>query len=103
VERTHDLEKANDELRQAQAQLVHQEKMGSLGRLVAGIAHELNNPINFVYGNVDFLGRYMEDLLSLVDMLDMADLSDYERERIERRKQEIEYEFLVEDSRKLIR
>ena len=42
--------------------------MSSLGRLVAGIAHELNNPINFVYGNVDFLGQYMEDLLGLVGL-----------------------------------
>ena len=44
-----------EELRRAQDQLVLNEKMSSLGRLVAGIAHELNNPINFVYGNVDFL------------------------------------------------
>jgi PAS domain S-box-containing protein len=103
VERTSELERANEELRQAQAQLVHQEKMSSLGRLVAGIAHELNNPINFVYGNVDFLGRYMEDLLSLVDMVEDAELSDELRARFEKRKQEIEYEFLVDDSRKLIR
>jgi PAS domain S-box-containing protein len=103
VERTSELERANEELRQAQAQLVHQEKMSSLGRLVAGIAHELNNPINFVYGNVDFLGRYMEDLLSLVDMVESAELSPELRARFERRKHEIEYEFLVDDSRKLIR
>ena len=46
-------------LRRAQDQLVLNEKMSSLGRLVAGIAHELNNPINFVYGNVDFLGAVL--------------------------------------------
>ena len=89
--------------RRTQTQLVHQEKMSSLGRLVAGIAHELNNPINFVYGNVDFLGRYMEDLLGLVALVDASDIEDGVRGKIERRKQEIEYEFLVEDSRKLIR
>ncbi len=104
VERTGELQAAMSELRQAQAQLVHQEKMSSLGRLVAGIAHELNNPINFVYGNVDFLGRYMEDLLALVDMVDKhASLSAELRELLETRKHEIEYDFLVEDSRKLIR
>jgi PAS domain S-box-containing protein len=95
-ERTH-------ELRQAQAQLVHQEKMSSLGRLVAGIAHELNNPINFVYGNVDFLGQYMEDLLGLVGMLDGADLPEGVRERLDQMKDQIEFDFLVDDSRKLIR
>lgn len=104
VERTGELQAAMSELRQAQAQLVHQEKMSSLGRLVAGIAHELNNPINFVYGNVDFLGRYMEDLLALVDMIDTHGALSVElRDLIDVRKREIEYEFLVEDSRKLIR
>jgi PAS domain S-box-containing protein len=104
IERTRELEHANADLRRAQAQLVHQEKMSSLGRLVAGIAHELNNPINFVYGNVDFLGRYMEDLLSLVRMVDKAgDLEEGLRARLEKKKQEIEYDFLVDDSRKLIR
>lgn len=91
------------ELRQAQAVLVHHEKMSSLGRLVAGIAHELNNPINFVYGNVDFLGQYMDDLLSLVKLIDSSALPDELREYFESRKQEIEYDFLVDDSRKLIR
>jgi PAS domain S-box-containing protein len=91
------------ELRQAQAQLVHQEKMSSLGRLVAGIAHELNNPINFVYGNVDFLGQYMEDLLGLVKVIDGAELSDDARKKVAEAKTRIEYDFLVEDWRKLLR
>jgi PAS domain S-box-containing protein len=91
------------ELRQAQATLVHQEKMSSLGRLVAGIAHELNNPINFVYGNVDFLGQYMEDLLALVELLDRETLPEDVRKNFDDAKDKIEYEFLVEDWRKLLR
>ena len=91
------------DLRQAQAQLVHQEKMSGLGRLVAGIAHEMNNPINFVYGNVDFLGQYMEDLLALVAMIDESELPPALRSEMDARKSDIEYDFLVEDSRKLIR
>lgn len=91
------------DLRQAQAQLVHQEKMSGLGRLVAGIAHEMNNPINFVYGNVDFLGQYMEDLLGLVKAIDDAELPDGLRGELEELKQRVEFDFLVEDSRKLIR
>ncbi|KAB2896931.1 MAG: PAS domain-containing protein [Kofleriaceae bacterium] len=91
------------ELRAAQAQLVHQEKMSSLGRLVAGIAHELNNPINFVYGNVDFLGQYMEDLLRLVALVDTSDLPADLREKLEVLKREVELDFLVDDWRKLLR
>lgn len=97
------VKEATNELRQAQGLLVHHEKMSSLGRLVAGIAHELNNPINFVYGNVDFLGEYMEDLLRLVRMIDDTELSDDARTKLDSMKEQIEYDFLVEDSRKLIR
>ena len=52
------LREAHDKLKRAQQQLVHAEKMASLGRLVAGVAHELNNPISFVLGNVYSLQRY---------------------------------------------
>jgi len=56
------LHAAHLELQQAQKKLVEQEKMASLGRLVAGVAHELNNPISFVYGNVHVLERYRKNL-----------------------------------------
>ncbi len=58
----HQLREAHDALKQAQQQLLHSEKMASLGRLVAGVAHELNNPISFVLGNVHVLQRYGERL-----------------------------------------
>jgi two-component system, NtrC family, sensor histidine kinase HupT/HoxJ len=56
------LRDAHDALKQAQQQLLHSEKMASLGRLVAGVAHELNNPISFVLGNVHVLRRYGDRL-----------------------------------------
>jgi len=56
------LHSAHLELQQAQRKLIEQEKMASLGRLVAGVAHELNNPISFVYGNVHVLDRYRKSL-----------------------------------------
>ncbi|MEH2002187.1 MAG: PAS domain-containing protein [Nostoc sp.] len=62
------LEAALLELQQTQAQLIQTEKMSSLGQLVAGIAHEINNPINFIYGNISHAREYTKDLLHLVEL-----------------------------------
>ncbi len=103
AERTRQLREANEELKQAQAVLVHQEKMSSLGRLAAGIAHELNNPISFVYGNIEFMERYFEDLLRLLSLYEtLAPREVLEHERVRTLKEEIEYDFLLEDARKLL-
>jgi signal transduction histidine kinase len=56
------------ELKQAQSNLIHSEKMSSLGQLVAGIAHEINNPINFIYGNITHTRQYANSLLELVNL-----------------------------------
>ena len=52
----------------AQNQLVQSEKMSSLGQLVAGVAHEINNPVNFIYGNLNHVNQYATDLLDLIEM-----------------------------------
>lgn len=65
-ERTMELQEALDSLKNAQAKLIHTEKMHSMGQLVAGIAHEVNNPINFIYGNLNYVKGYVQDLLDLV-------------------------------------
>ena len=65
-----DLSRAHAELKQTQQQLIQSEKMASLGRLVAGVAHELNNPISFVFGNVHALRRYEERLARYINTLE---------------------------------
>ncbi|CAO3361063.1 sensor histidine kinase [Azospirillum palustre] len=62
-----DLAAAHEGLKQTQQQLVHSEKMASLGRLVAGVAHELNNPISFVYGNAHAMRRYVDRMTVYLD------------------------------------
>jgi signal transduction histidine kinase len=85
----------NLELRTVQSQLVHQEKMASLGRLVAGIAHELNNPINFVHGNLPYLKAYFADLKTLIAATD--DLPEAGRQKFASLKKTLKYDFLLAD------
>ncbi|MEG3858645.1 ATP-binding protein [Microcoleus sp. herbarium12] len=81
--------------KQTQAKLIQTEKMASLGKIVAGVAHEIRNPLNCIWGNLTFLLSYFENLLQL--------MSAYEEEyseicpRINALKEEIEFDFLQED------
>lgn len=66
VKQATELEQALGALQKTQSQLVQSEKMSSLGQLVAGIAHEINNPINFIYGNIHYAQDYVRDLMNLL-------------------------------------
>ncbi len=70
--RTRDLGDALRDLRETQAQLVHREKMASLGQFAAGIAHEMNNPLTFIEGNLHFLRRYSETLTRAITSFESA-------------------------------
>ena len=63
-----ELEQALQELQQAQSHLIQSEKMSSLGQMVAGIAHEINNPVSFIYGNIQPALSYTQDLLKLLEL-----------------------------------
>jgi PAS domain S-box-containing protein len=99
-ERAQQLEQALMELRSAQTQLVQTEKMSSLGQLVAGIAHEINNPVNFIHGNITYLNQYTKQLLDLVNLYEQEypDRNSKILDRIE----EIDLDFLAEDLTKIV-
>ncbi len=65
-EKAQQLEAALQELQRTQMQLIQSEKMSSIGQMVAGVAHEINNPVNFIHGNLKHIGQYAQDLLGLV-------------------------------------
>ncbi|MCB1791745.1 MAG: PAS domain-containing protein [Gammaproteobacteria bacterium] len=93
-----DLRETHEQLRTAQAQLVQSEKMASLGQLVAGVAHELNNPISFVFGNMHALKRYEQRLAAYLGAIhDTVDAD--ERERLRR---ELKIDRLLQDIGPLI-
>jgi two-component system, NtrC family, sensor kinase len=67
-QQTQQIEQTLLELQQTQAKLIQSEKMSSLGQVVAGVAHEINNPVNFIYGNIAPAGEYANNLLELADI-----------------------------------
>nr|WP_246198756.1 PAS domain S-box protein [Sodalinema gerasimenkoae] len=98
--KSRELQQAYRELQEAQLQLVQAEKMSSLGQLVAGIAHEINNPISFIYGNLEPASNYAQDLLALIKLYQTH--SQEEIPDIQRLSDTIDLDFLVEDFPKII-
>ncbi|MEG4025102.1 CBS domain-containing protein [Microcoleus sp. S13C4] len=94
------LEQTVRKLQQTQTQLVQTEKMSSLGQMIAGIAHEINNPVNFIYGNLSHASHYIKELLQLLELYQQH----YPEPVSEIRKAaaDIEVEFLVEDLSKIL-
>lgn len=94
------LQQALQDLQSTQAQLIQTEKMSGLGQLVAGVAHEINNPVNFIYGNLTYINRYAEDLLDLVQLYQQHTTEKIPA--VEAQIEAIELPFLIEDLPKLL-
>ena len=94
------LQEALNDLQKTQAQLVQTEKMSGLGQMVAGVAHEINNPINFIHGNLQFAQEYTDNLLKLISLYqNKYPLHDSE---INTFMQDIDFEFLSKDLTKMV-
>ncbi|MBF0568099.1 MAG: PAS domain S-box protein [Nitrospirae bacterium] len=93
--RTSELSRTLTELQQSQEQLVQSAKMASLGVLTAGVAHEINNPLAFVSGNIGNLEKFVQRLFGLLERYDKIESSAGDKSEIEKYKQEINYSYLV--------
>jgi len=91
-----ELEHANREITETQTKLIHSAKMVSLGQLVAGVAHELNNPISFIYSNMIHLKDYSEKLMQLIEV------AENNPKKLTEAKEELEYSYIKEDLPKLV-
>ncbi|BDA69475.1 multi-sensor signal transduction multi-kinase [Rivularia sp. IAM M-261] len=87
-------------LQRTQSQLIQSEKMSSLGQMVAGIAHEINNPINFIHGNIQYTSKYVQDLLNVINVYqqEYPNPSVIVKEKIE----EIDIDFILQDLPKIL-
>jgi len=94
-ERTAQLKQTLQELQQAQVQFIQVEKMATLGQLVAAVAHEINNPVGFINGNLSCAKDYINDLISLLSLY--QEKFPNPGTEIEQASQEIELDYLIED------
>lgn len=98
--RTQELQQALTHIQQTQAQLIQAEKMSSLGQLVAGVAHEINNPVNFIHGNLAHADEYIQDLLALLERYRAQ--FDIPPSEIQAEEEAIDLPFLRQDLPKLL-
>lgn len=99
IDRTKELTETLEQLQKSQLQLIQTEKMSSLGQMVAGVAHEINNPINFVQGNIDHVSRYARDLVEVVQVYQAH--TPNPTSAIQAVSNRVDVDFIIEDIEKL--
>lgn len=100
-----ELEKAHHELQTSHAQLLQAEKLASIGQLAAGVAHEINNPVGYVYSNLRTLQKYIDNLYQMLDSYEQLEslVSDQNAlKTVQALKQELDIEYLKDDVRSLV-
>ncbi len=95
-----DLEEMLQKLHKTQNQLLQNDKMSSLGQLVAGVAHEINNPVNFIYGNLNHADGYIQDLLGLLQIYEKYHPNTIPE--VQEEAEAIDLEFMRQDLPKLL-
>jgi two-component system, NtrC family, sensor kinase len=100
-ERTEELSQALKHLQETQSQLIQTEKMSSLGQMVAGVAHEINNPVNFIHGNLQHIGNYTQDIVTLLKLA--LESHSEVPVTIQTKQQEIDLDFVLEDLAKILK
>lgn len=106
IKTNRDLKELNSKLSDAQSKLIQSEKLASIGQLAAGVAHEINNPIGFIFSNFGTLEQYLEDLFQMLDAYEQAEASVSDSAalaRIRSLKADLDIDYLKEDIPNLMR
>ena len=106
IKANRDLKELNSKLSDAQSKLIQSEKLASIGQLAAGVAHEINNPIGFIFSNFGTLEQYLEDLFQMLDAYEQAEASVSDGAalaRIRSLKADLDIDYLKEDIPNLMR
>ena len=100
IKHNQELTSLNEQLKITQEQLMQSDKLASIGQLAAGVAHEINNPIGYIFSNIGALEKYLSDLFSMLDYYESIEnhiTSDEIKEEIKKRKNEVELDYLKDD------
>lgn len=101
-QQTQQLQTAYKQLEEKELRLIQSEKMASLGRMTAGLAHEINNPLGFIHGNLQTIDGFLGDIKKLLELYERSDNQPAIKKEIDEFKKNVQYEFLLDDLNKTV-